>query len=514
MAGFKEAGQFIPTQVPPEVQNGGVYYNQETSTYDYSVRHPNFRLRTNGDKDTQSHVSSTDIDPIKLQPSNGQQLRLPDTPQLKGIEAEFTIIDSVTGEPFDLYSNWRVSKNNGHVAIESSGIDTWLIDEIGLGPEALRWQGELAIKPATSWDELNSIILSDLLLTVDVLQERGLLLLPTGLSGEYLEKDWNNSATHTYITSIQEVLKKTALDFDACGIQSHNDLAPYNGGIEHGLRVANIYNPVYATMVNALATSAPFWKGEINGRYSYRENARNKLSTNSGVQADVIVDGHKFLEVGDFLIKRGLIPVPERAYGANKDTRPAKLTTGTFEAASPDMTGNIDFWIAQTVLNEHLITRFTKAQLNGEEIPSFLLGTSFKQRRENRAKTGDIGNRAIIATGAGELSINECWNNFFVWAEPNQNSHFREGWDKARETVEKMLEYPAPASAYGQDALKKYFDRKDPTTYLRGNLSEIMLTFASLHEGVDIDIIRLTNIEASKCFMQDLIVRQEEAGLR
>jgi len=508
--GFKEAGEFSQAYVPDTVRNGGVYFDQKGHA-EYSVNHQNFRLRVRGQEQTEVEVSTQDIKPIKIHPGKVVPNEIPLSQEITcGLEAEFMILDS-DGNTADLYGGNRVFINGkDRPEIDYSGEHEWLIDTLGVSPEGLRFQAEVNTEPGRTWEELEYNTLLRLRNVYLACRKHNLYLLPTGLLGEKLEKDWNNISAHPYILKIHSHgLRGTALNFDSNTVQAHADLRPF-GSSDFGLYAANIYNNGLATLHNAISVSSPFWGGRITNNLSNREFARNKLSTVGGVQGDVPVNGNMLLQVGDQLVRSGKIPVPERAFGSHSDTRPAKLTTGTFEAGSADMTGNVDYWFAQAFINRQFLIKIAEHLKNDLPVPPFMEKTDFETRKGNRWNSAHFGPNFNIKIANGAIGIREVWNSFFIWAEPN---HVDSDWEKSKDAVLCMLSSTKSAS-YGERAIEAYFDTNNQDTYLKGNLAEAMLTYAqSLAPMKEGKKIRLTNKEVATHFMNDLHFRLVQTNL-
>lgn len=497
MSGFKEMGQFIATEVAPELKNGGVdFYDKESEFPRRSVRHPDYRLRQIGQENTTNQISRTDIDPIKLHGSDDlkQEVKIPEHPDLvkSGIEVEFTVIDK-SGKRVNLYEG-----------------DTWLLDEIGLSPEALKFIGEIAFDPATTWDEMEMSIYKKIAPIYLSLNEKGLLLLPAGNSGEFLENNKDNITPHPYIVNVhQNSMHGTTYMFDTTALQTHNDLEPFGSTIDFGIQVANFYNGSLATMQNAITTSAPFNSGYMDGLLSHRENQRRLIHSKGGVQKYIEIDGEEFLKLGDQKIRNGEIPVPERAVGSHNDTR-VKLTTGTFEACASDMTANINYWLAQTYINKQFIVKVAESIKKGDNIELFMIQNAFELRVQNRNNASRYGNRAEIRTLKGLLKIEEAWQYYFEWAKPKEVYNY--SWIRSVDAVQKMLISPAPASAYRKRAIEMYLT-PGWEGYLAGNQSEIMRTYANSIQGESNERIRATNLELATYFMKDLGRRIKEKEL-
>lgn len=479
MGTFKEISESHQIEVPPEVAWGGVYFGPNGA--EYSVRHPNFRLRGITSAMSTHVVCQSDIDPIKIQPSPNtegwqQEVKVPASGEVSiGLEAEFIVIDR-HGNPVDLYNGDCIHLNGKGPEVHIKNPDaTWLIDELGLSPEGLKFQAELGTKPANAWQDLHQNILDGLRQAHKVCKERGLYLLPVGLSGMPLEKIWGNIPPHPYMVSIHSFgLRETALDWDPCTVQTHTDLRPF-GPAEFGLYAANVGNNLLFTMEHALSVSAPFNKGRITQNLSNRERVRNRLSTVGGVQANIPESANKMLEVGDTLIRQGAIPVPERAFGSHKDTRPVKFTTGTFEVGSADSCPNIDMWIALAVINREFLIKLARDLQSGKPVPEFLVGNNFQTRKENRAKTSRFGNNATLATPVGEIPVAQAWDMFFSWIE--EDGPTTPDWQMARSVV--------------------------ITSLTQQNVAAQMLEYAGT-KGNEVQRIKRANLQVAKEFMDEL----------
>lgn len=508
--GFKEAGEFEQVCVPDTVRNGGVYFDQKGRA-EFSVNHQNFRLRVRGQEHTEAEVSIQDIKPIEIHPGDVVPSEIPLAQEIScGLEAEFMVLDE-DGNKVDLYGGNRVFMNGKNTPeIDYTDEQEWLIDKLHVSPEGLRFQAEINTLPATSWEELEHHTLLRLRDVYLACRKYNLFLLPTGLLGEKLESDWNNISAHPYILKIHSHgLSGTALNFDSNSVQAHVDLRPF-GSSDFGLYAANIYNSGLATLHHAVSVSSPFWGGRITNNLSNREFSRNRLSTVGGVQGDVPVNGNTLLQVGDKLVRDGKIPVPERAFGSHNDTRPAKLTTGTFEAGSADMTGNVDYWFAQAFINRQFLIRLAEQLKAGENLPTFMQKTDFETRRANRWDSSHFGPNFKLKISRGAISIDDAWNNFFSWAQPKD---INSDWEKSKDTIGNMLA-PTQASSYGERAIEEYFDSDNPDTYLKGNLAEAMLAFAqTIPAKTDTKRIQATNCEVTRHFMQDIHHRLVVKGL-
>jgi gamma-glutamyl:cysteine ligase YbdK (ATP-grasp superfamily) len=301
-------------------------------------------------------------------------------------------------------------------------------------------------------------------------------------------------------------LGTSGLDFDANTVQAHVNLVPFGRVAELGIYVANNYNAVLATLFNAVATSAPFWKGETTGRLSNREQARNNLSTIGGVQDNLPLDAHLHLMRGHDLMQRGKIPAPERAgsfrddpgNGSHKDTRPAKYSTGTIEFGAADMVPNVDFWIVQMIILRQFTWKMAQTVIDDQALPfpSILSEVSFEQRVKNRREAALYGNQAQLITSSGKRSVNELWNIFFKWVRPH---YVDNDWNRAEETMYRMLQF----NSGNQYCLESYFN-DDSAAYMRGNVGQLMQNQTIYLHGDDEYKIKQTNKILAKNFMEYL----------
>lgn len=509
--GFKEAGEFIPATVDDSVQGGGVYFDQKGFA-EYSVNHPNFRLRVRGQEDTEELVSAQDIKPILLHPNPEAPREIPKPWEVNcGLEAEFFVLDS-QGNPVDLYGGDRVFINGkDKPEIDDADSSEWLIDKLGASPEGLRFQAEINVDPASSWEELEKNTLTKLKSVYLACLEHNVYLDPSALSGMRLDgSDWNLISTHPYILKIHSHgLHGTALNFDANTVQAHVDLAPFGSSSDFAIYSGNIFNREMATMLHAISVSAPFWQGRITDNLSNREFSRNRLSTRGGVQADVPFSGEQLIHEGDRLVRNGQIPVPERAARSHNDFRP-KYTTGTLEVGSADMTANIDFWFAQAFAQKQFVLKLAEHLREGEPLPRFLQPTDFETRKQNRHNSSRFGPNANLRLTRGDIAVRDAWRHFFEWAKPQD---IDESWEKTVETISNMLS-ETTASRFGIRALEAYFDRQNPKTYMKGNLAEAQRAYAGALPAMDDEEkIKLTKAETSKWFMNDIAARLIEAGM-
>lgn len=235
------------------------------------------------------------------------------------------------------------------------------------------------------------------------------------------------------------------------------------------------------------------------------------MATLGGVQGQMEVDGKRLLIEGDRLIREGRIPVPERAFGSHSDTRPAKLTTGTFESCAPDQC-NIDFCLVHPILVRTLAIEVARSIKEGYSLPQFIVGIDdLETRRYNRGQTCLYGSNARVITSRGYAFIRELWRCFFEWTAPQG---YDEDWERARETVERML-MKTVAARWGDRAFEMYYTPSSDA-YHMGNLSEVIMAFANSQRAIypnPEELIRITNLEHAIWFMRDVESRAKQLNL-
>ncbi len=525
MAGFNQIEGFRPVQVPDGLRKGGVWWGKSLS-----VKPVPYRLRQEGEEDTMFDVGESDLLPIRLHTAKmTKSLRLPpDSREVgMGIEYELAVVDANTGEPFNVYGGDRIVKFEDDQITVTRGGREWLLDRAGGSPEAQNYVVEIPTPPGRTWDELEDSLLKGLGPLVDACEVEGALLLPLGMVGTRLPDGWGNISPHPLIARIMKYnLNGQSLDFDAASIQCHTDLMPFGGSAEFGLYVGNVYNTLPATLVNAIATAAPFWKGQLTGRVSNRELSRWEMYTRGGVQANIPVDAIAHLRRGDLLMRENLIPLPERAGGRNddkdeavlrakrrmglsiqesrpngshKDTR-TKYRTGTFETGPGD--GNhFELALALAVIQREFVLRVAKHVISDEEpLPAFLQPLSMDKRVENRVQAITYGDQAVLKLNRGEVTVAEGWEHLIEWTSPDERSA---DWERAVDVVSRLL---TPANLPGEYGLGGFFDNRNGT-YLKGNLGRAALNYAYTVPGSGEEKIRETNKEAGRVFMDDLKLR-------
>jgi hypothetical protein len=498
MSGFKDAGQFIPvsTNINPQVaESGGIDFEHLVA-----VKHPNFRLRKPDQMSTRTDLSLGDLTPIKTIPRSLSAITLPPPETARmGIEAEFHVIDT-KGNPVSMYGADSVQKlkdgKETHFVIDHQN-EPWAIDSVpGLTPEGLKFQAEIATSPETTFDTLHQRLKETLVPIAQAFQNKKWYLQPTGLLGLPLKPDISNISPHDYIFDIHTFgLKQSATDFDANTIQSHVDQSPFGASLEFSLIIGNAYNGVLATMINALSLSAPFWKGRANHSLSYRELARNRITTHGGVQDNIPVDAEAFLLRGHQRVSSGEIPVPERAgggqsNGSHNDYRP-KLSTGTGEHGSSDSNPNPELWVAQTLILRRFTEKVAESITHKENIlPPFLVMDSFSTRKTNRRLAAKYGIDACIFTSAGQITIRQAWENFFAWAKPKYSS---QDWDRSVDIINRSM-------AQSANRVEDFYNPNSPN-YLHGSFAIAMMKTYGELPGSELDKIKQTNIQVATGFM-------------
>ncbi len=490
MAGFKDAGTFIPPEfaIPDTIRNGGVGDG-------YEVRHGNFRLRKQSERHTLKEVSAGDITHHHLFPKGLQSVKQPIENQSKmGIEAEFGGIDSA-GNLVSFYGQDHAFKAGDEIRVTNIE-KTWPIDEIpGLTPEGLATQAEIGTKPATTAKELRADITGKLVPIISHMNERGWMLLPTGLTGLPMQPSWENIAPHPYIVDIMtHGLHGSALRFDANTVQNHVDLRPIGASLDFALALGNEYNAVLAAMLAAIATSAPFWNGHNTDLLSAREYSRNQLSTVGGVMDNIPVNSQEFLARGHARVSTGDIPVSERAgggksNGSHNNYRP-KTTTGTAEFGSPDGNPNIHLWIASNLILRRFTEKVAHSVVTGTPMPRFLENPSLATRRQNAHSISKDGEQATLTTSTGRLSVGQAWENFFHWAKPTRPDP---DWQFAETTITKSL---GPSAR----SVREFFD-PDSDKYMSGNFGRAMQSDFWGRTGSELDRIKAVNHQVAIGFI-------------
>lgn len=490
--------------VPADVWQGGVWETDKGTVY---VKTELQRLRPWDELESRSEVRQGDLVPVKLHPQEVSRVTLPESVEqvTMGLEVEFSVIDAVTGELVDLCGGDKVFTvhSDGQVEMEETGKD-WLLDELGLSPEAIRYIGEMNVEPSQSWDEAHTNILKALVPIAQACREHNVLLLPTGLAGEPLEKSWENICPHPYISWNHKFgVHESALDLDIACIQSHVDLKDFGSGAEYGLFVGNLYNRMLASMFTAVSTSGPFLNGEITSLYSNREAKRQTLSPSGGVlPIDIPTDiiGQHF-NLGVELSLQNRIPVPERAgykdhndgISAHNDNR-TKYSTGTEEFGAADAHPNIDFWISKMIITRQFVYRIAEAIKNNERLPHVLQPTTPETRISNRQQAIEQGNKALFKTSNGTKDQDQLWSEFFNWLRQTQS--LDPDLVRAEYTIYKMLDQ---TPLYSDDYQDVKSDR-----YMRGNTSVILNQVAMLTSGNSLSKIRKANLELAQGFMEDI----------
>ena len=506
MAGFKEAGQFSEVQVPPEYRDGGI-----NMVEGYSVRHPNFRLRPDTQVETQDCVSAKDLDPVLLIPDQMKGLRLPENPSTvyMGMEVEFSVID-IQGAPADLYGKDKIVRSNGNLQIDSTG-NPWEIDFLGGSPECLRNQIEINAPKSSGALEMVSETIKRQQELIRRADQRGFMLLPTGLYGLKLKPGWDNVPPHPYIMKVHyHSLGSGGQTFDGMSIQHHVDLTDYGGSLEHALYIGNQYNNLLASMLAGLTTSSPFHNGQITGLYSNRESARHTLATRGGVQAtDYQLDGKAFIQNANRLIKAGVIPVPERGgnyldsvgNGSHKDYRP-KISLCTGEFCACDMTPNPLLQAAEGVILRRFVHKMTEYFVQQEPLPRFLGRLSPEDRIYNRDSVSISGNNAVLRTAAGNMHISETWSNMQNWLWESDSFDSLDA-NLSHTAVDMALDVRY-LDGSGEDEVANYFDMRSQA-FMRGNFSAIMIGYAKTVEGKQETKINKTNLEVARRYREFIL---------
>lgn len=501
MAKFKDIGAYVEPQfhIPGELLNGGI------SPDGYSVQPPYFRLRSPNHANTRQDVSVTDISPLNLYPGNLQKIRWPQDPLTMGLELEYTIVNA-QGERVSLYGRNHVSEvhfNGGDPRISLDQPDDHiLLDELGLAPEALKFIGEVNVKPSPNLEGFLSNTYAALRPIAHNLLAHNLYLLPTASHGGYLEHAWDNVAPHEYIARNHARLNGSALSLAATSVQSHIDINFANANFGHVF--SNHYNPLIATLKHALNVCAPFHQGQITNLLSNRERMRNQLSTRGGVQPDLPTNGYDYFHIATQNFTCGAVPALERGYhygnnlgnDSHKDTR-TKLVIATSETAESDNNPNILLSVALTHINRLLGYQVYQSVTNGETFPSIFLDTSLATRKANRASTSLHGPDARLQTSRGTITIRQGWSMLLDYLQPPDPRD--EDWQFTIQTIHHALA-PTPTGPY---ALENYLDPKSPA-YMRGNPATLLKNHAVQTPGTPSEKINQTNAFISRIFTQSL----------
>ena len=494
MSSFKEIGQYSETRVPDNLRQGGI-----PESLEFSVRPVEYRIRPLSQQGSVSEVSEHDLSPILLKPSELADISIPQIESLQlGMETEFNIIDN-QANPANLYGDDFIYPEGSNIKFSNNGTP-WILDSLNASPECLRFQVELNACPDNNPFQVIKTNLRQQQDLIANLEAHELLLLPTGLSGYKLEKSWSNVPPHPYVAAIhQHSIGKEGSAFDGMSLQHHVDLKPYGGNLDHALYIGNSYNNLLASMLAALSTSSPFWRGEITPNFSNREYARNKLKTRGGIQAvDYPIDGEGYLAHANRLIKAGAIPVPERAgsyadrigNGSHRDFRP-KISLGTAEFGSCDMHPNPLLNVANIIILRKFVHKISEDYEKGIPLPKFLEPIEPIKRVNNRVNANKFGNNSRFLTATGTYHISELWQDFFTWiAGANAYDH---DIAFAESAVNMALDRQAPLGR-NEHALEDYFDPRKPETFLRGNFATVMKEHASSCKGSRKEVIRQTNL--------------------
>jgi len=502
MSTFKEAGGFKPVSkeisrfiTPKVARKGGIVVADDRRVLE--VRPPQARLRRSAEAHfVNGGLAAHDVSEWSLEPEGS--LKDPETPVTVGAEMEFAVLNR-EGKVVNL-------------ALPFGG--GWLLDYLGASPEGLRFQAEFNLKPGFDWDDMIDQVFHILKTVVRRADQLGLLLLPTGEVGYSFEKDWSLILPHPYIEAIQRMLEGTALDFDAQTVQAHVDVRPFGGSLEAGHTLANHFNGVFATMLNAVFSASPFRDGKVGPGVGLREFSRRQLVTVGGVQSNYEMPPWDYVDYAHRLLQEGVIPAAERAGGrvsngrvdwvhgifAHNDTRVKVSSTGTFEASSTDMNPNPYSWLVHMFVVRRFLTQVARTLVRGGEMPAFLEMPDYDTRVKNRDAAVLIGPEAVIQTEAGAYKIRDLWYAFYHWALTDLEKRGQEtDFTLSMRVILAMLDNKVHSDPWKQ--MELYFNPQSEW-FMRGNFGQLMLRCArSLPSTMpDEERIRRVNLEVARLF--------------
>lgn len=509
MAGFKDIKPFTPYPVPDRLIKGGINVGEG-----YAVKPPGWRLRRSDEKIfTQDDVGMSDIVPHKLLPGKVELVRVPESPTeiSMGAEIELSVID-FAGRPVDLYGGGYYTRTNSHIEIVEGKPD-WLLNTLKLSPEALRFEGELGTEAVYTFDGLKTEFVRILNKFIGLAEQSQVLGLFAGTVGTEVKRSISNIPPHEFLGAIHEKLRWSILDFDGMATQVHVGQEKFGNNADFTIYAGNIMNTLYSSMCYAIASAAPFSNGRITPYASIREAKRQKLATIGGVQDRVDLTGEEHLRFANSLLKKGEIPIPERAgslldtpgNGSHKDHR-TKYSLGTSEFGPMDSSSNIDLWVAQAWMTRQLQYTLALAIKNGEPLPNIFTENTMTNKRHNRKQAALYGPKALLETPKGSISVTEAWDYMLDWLRPN-DSQLMDEWEQVGEIIQKALQ---SHEGKGINTFDIFFNHGR-----RGNMSEMMREFATAlpPDMPEDEKIRMTNVVLASTFARDVKKQASELGI-